>query len=282
LVIEMNAPPSVDLGEKPFAFLPLPAGRSTAKPRRVGLTMMIDQGLPAHYAEDLIACAGEYIDLAKIKTGTARLYPERVLRAKLEHYKDHTIKPFIGGQFHEFIVATTAGRALTAFYAEAIRLGFLAIEVSDNVIPLTDRERREHIQRARDAGLEVFGEVGGKDRRTTPQELLDQAAICLEAGASLVLVEAAELVEGGRVDRALLQAVTQGLNPEHVMLELPGPWIPDVRTCDIEALKKLLVLEFGPDVNVANVDPDTVLDFEATRTGLGVAGPLPSQLQKPA
>src|SRR5216684_5317849 len=84
LVIEMNASPSVDLGEKPFAFLPLPAGRSTAKPRRVGLTMMIDQGLPAHYAEDLIACAGEYIDLAKIKTGTARLYPERVLRAKLE------------------------------------------------------------------------------------------------------------------------------------------------------------------------------------------------------
>ena len=38
-------------------------------------------------------------------------------------------------------------------------------------------------------------------------------------------------------------------------------------------LKKLLVLEFGPDVNVANVAPDTVLDFEATRTGLGVAGP---------
>ena len=47
--------------------------------------MMIDQELPALYVDDLIACAGEYIDLAKIKTGTARLYPERVLRAKLEH-----------------------------------------------------------------------------------------------------------------------------------------------------------------------------------------------------
>lgn len=45
-------------------------------------------------------------------------------------------------------------------------------------------------------------------------------------------------------------------------------------TCDIEALKKLLVGNFGPDVNVANVSPDTVIDFEATRTGLGVAGPL--------
>ncbi len=46
------------------------------------------------------------------------------------------------------------------------------------------------------------------------------------------------------------------------------------RICDIEALKKLLVGTFGPDVNVANVSPDTVIDFEATRTGLGVAGRL--------
>jgi phosphosulfolactate synthase len=47
-----------------------------------------------------------------------------------------------------------------------------------------------------------------------------------------------------------------------------------VRTCDIEVLKKLLVAVLGPDVNVANVTPDTVIDFEATRNGLGAAGPL--------
>jgi hypothetical protein len=41
-------------------------------------------------------------------------------------------------------------------------------------------------------------------------------------------------------------------------------------------------LESGSDVNAANVAPDTMLDVEATRTGLGVAGPLPSQLQEPA
>ena len=58
------------------------------------------------------------------------------------------------------------------------------------------------------------------------------------------------------------------------MIELRGAWIPGVRSCDIEALKKLLVGAFGPDVNVANVAPDTIIDFETTRTGLGVAGPL--------
>lgn len=258
----------------PFAFLPIDERRTRTKPRRRGLTMMIDPGLPPALARDIVACAGAYIDFAKFKTGTARLYSEAVLREKIECYRTNDIKPFIGGQFHEYVVATTQGAALSQFYAEALRLGFTAIEVSDNVVPLTPENRRGFIRRARDAGLEVFGEVGGKDRRSSPQELLDQAGLCLEAGASIVLVEAAELVFEGKVDRGLLDAVLTGLRPEDVMVELPGPWIPEVRHCDIEALKKMLVEEFGPDVNVANVLPDTILDFEATRSGLGVAGPL--------
>ena len=57
-------------------------------------------------------------------------------------------------------------------------------------------------------------------------------------------------------------------------MQLPGSWIPEVRACDIELLKKLLVIALGPDVNIANLSPDTVIDFEATRVGLGAAGPL--------
>jgi hypothetical protein len=34
---------------------------------------------------------------------------------------------------------------------------------------------------------------------------------------------------------------------------------------------------FGPDVNIANVAHDDVLDLEATRNGLGAAGPFSSQ-----
>ena len=81
----------------PFGFLPLPAARTAQKPRRCGLTMMIDHGLPGGYVEDLVATVGDYIDFAKIKTGTARLYSEQVLQRKLEIYKANGIKPFIGG-----------------------------------------------------------------------------------------------------------------------------------------------------------------------------------------
>ncbi len=239
--------------------------------------MMIDQGLPCAYIEDLVATAGDYLDFAKIKSGTARLYPRSVLQRKIEIYKASNIMPFIGGQFHEYVLATEGAKATAQFYDEAKRLGFAAIEISDNVVALTDQERREHIRAACDSGLEVFGEVGGKDRRSEPEELLSQAQICLAAGARLVLVEAAELVVDGKPDREMLNAIYRGLGPEQVMIELPGPWIPGVRSCDVEVLKKLLVTEFGPDVNIANVSFDTVLDLEATRNGLGVAGPFSSQ-----
>jgi phosphosulfolactate synthase len=57
------------------------------------------------------------------------------------------------------------------------------------------------------------------------------------------------------------------------MIELPGPWISGTRSCDIEDLKKALIVELGPDVNLANVPPLSVIDTEASRTGLGTAGP---------
>lgn len=106
-----------------------------------------------------------------------------------------------------------------------------------------------------------------------PELLVAQAEDCFEAGAALVLVEAAELVRRGKPNRRTLDLLLEKLGSEKVMIELPGPWIPEVRKCDVEALKKLLIEELGPDVNLANVAPEDLLDLEATRVGLGVAGP---------
>ena len=144
-----------------------------------------------------MALAGDYVDLAKIKTGSARLYPERVLRQKLENYRRHRVQPFLGGQFHEYVFATQGERALGRFYSEARRLGFAAIEISDNVVPLTRAQRKQQIRAARAAGLVVYGEVGSKETLSNPALLVSQADDCFAAGAALVLVEAAELVRAG-------------------------------------------------------------------------------------
>ena len=71
---------------KPFASVPLPAGRSTAKPRRRGLTMMMDWGLPLGQQEDWLGLLAPAVDLAKLVVGTARLYEEDYLRRKLDLY----------------------------------------------------------------------------------------------------------------------------------------------------------------------------------------------------
>lgn len=259
--------------KRPFSFVEVPPERGVAKPRTGGLTMMIDAGIPLGYQTDIMEVAGNYCDLAKFKTGTSRLYDEPYLRRKIACYLRHKVKPFIGGQFHEYVFATQGERGLPAFYKEAWRIGFKALEISDNVVTLTARQRRDQIRNARNAGFEVFGEVGAKDRRSEPGELITQAHECFAAGASLVLVEAAELIIDGRPNRAMLKKLADGLDMGRMMIELPGSWISGVRSCDVEDLKKFLIREYGPNVNLANVAPETLIDLEASRTGLGVAGP---------
>jgi phosphosulfolactate synthase len=258
----------------PFAFVPIDQRRSTVKPRRKGLSMVIDDGLPSAYVQDVLRTAGAYIDLMKIKTGTARLYPREVLVDKLALYKRAQIRPFLGGQFHEYVFAMLGEAALPRFYEESLALGFETIEISDNTVPLTDKQRHDQIATATRAGLQVFGEVGSKETMSNPALLVEQAKICFDAGATLVLVEAAELVENGKVREQSLDIIKRGLPADRIMIELPGPWIHGVRSCDVEEMKKIVLREFGPDVNLANIDVTTIFDTEAQRVGLGTAGPL--------
>ena len=260
-------------GTTPFAFVELPRQRSIEKPRRSGLTMMADFGLPYRYAEDVVQMAGRYIDLAKIAVGTSRLYDLRYLRRKLRLYNQYVIRPFVGGQFQEYVFATYGARALPGFLQEARKVGFEVVEISDNCVPLSDRQRREQIRLAIGCGLAVFGEIGSKDSRSSSGLLIKQAEICFSAGAELVLVEAAELVEKGKPKRDLINALRRNLDMARILIELPGPWISGVTLSAVEDMKKFLVAEFGPDINMANVMPHDIVETEALRVGLGVVGP---------
>jgi phosphosulfolactate synthase len=257
----------------PFAFVELPRERSQKKPRRTGLTMMADFGLPLRYASDTVELAGAYIDLAKIAVGTSRLYDLAYLRRKLAMYQKNRIRPFIGGQFQEYVYATYGARKLPAFMAEARRVGFEVIEISDNCVPLSDAERYRQIKLAVDSGLAVFGEVGSKDMKNDAGLLVHQAEICFKAGSELVLVEAAELIANGKPKMKLINGIRRALDMSKVLIELPGPWISNVTLSAVEDMKKFLVAEFGPDVNMANVLPQDVIETEALRVGLGVVGP---------
>jgi len=258
---------------RPFEMVSLPAGRSTEKPRETGLTMMMDWGIPMQHLQDVLDLAAPYIDLGKIVAGTARLYDVETFRRKLALYKEYDVKPFLGGQFLEYVFATRGWDAVAPYCEEAKRHGVEAIEVSDNCVPLDDQERRRMIRIAIDCGLEVHGEVGSKDTAQDAAELIAQAKVCFDSGSELVLVEAAELMENGAIKQHLLAELRDGLDIAKVLFELNGYWIKGVTVNDVFELQKAFVLEFGPDVNIANVQPDAVIGLEALRCGLSVVGP---------
>ena len=258
----------------PFSQVPLPAERSTTKPRRKGLTMMMDWGLPLGQQGDWLDLLAPVVDLAKLVVGTARLYEEDYLRRKLDLYASHGVRPFLGGQFLEYVFATQGMDGVKPFCDEAVRLGIHVIEVSDNVVALDDDERRAIIGTAVESGLEVHGEVGSKSADSGAETLVAQARTCFDAGADVVLVEGAELLRGGIPNETLADGLRAGLDTDRVIFELSGPWVPGTHHTDNYRLKVFLVRTFGPDVNLANVMPADVWETEALRCGLSVPGPM--------
>jgi phosphosulfolactate synthase len=265
------------MAHEPFQHIALPPGRSRDKPRSQGLTMMMDWGLPIAQQRDWLELQARYVDLAKIVVGTARLYEEHYLRNKLELYREHRVAPFLGGQFMEYVFATQGMDGVRPYCEEARRLGFEALEVSDNVVSLDTRQRHDIIAAAVQCGLHVHGEVGSKSETSGAATLIAQAEECFAAGADVVLVEGAELLRAdGSPDAELVQGLRDGLDVGRVIFELSGTWVPGTHHTDVYALKAFLVRTFGPDVNLANVMPDQVWETEAMRVGLSVPGPPPA------
>jgi phosphosulfolactate synthase len=251
----------------------VPPARSRTKPRKTGLTMVVDWGISPMQQQDLLDLSGDYLDLAKFAVVSVRVYSEPQLKRKLALYKDHGVRSFIGGGAAERLYALKGRDSLEAYFKEARRVGFDIVEISDNYVTLDRTERARQIGLARQCGLTVYGEIGSKHERNDAELLIQQAQDCFDAGAEIVIVEAAELFENGKPNRELISALRKGVGAERMMIELIGPWISGVTSSAVQDLKKLLIKEFGPDVNVGNVMPDDIFETEMSRQGFGVVQP---------
>jgi len=268
-----SGPGTVETRRHPFPFVPLAAGRSTEKPRRRGRTLMIDWGLDLVRQGQFLIMAGRFIDIAKIPVGTARLYEESYLFSKLALYRAHGVLTYVGGGFVEHVAMTQGNRSLGRFFAEAKRLGFDVVEISDNYIPLSRAEKAAQMRIALDQGLTVYGEVGSKHIKNDAATLIRQAKECFADGADTVLLEGGEFVEDGRVKTEMVEALKSGLDLARAIVEVPGTWNSGAEPSMIHDLKKAFVAAFGPDVNLGNIMPDEIVETEALRCGLGVVQP---------
>ena len=242
--------------------IPCP-GRS-AKPRRTGLTMVIDKGLGEHLLRDLVQTAGDYVDIIKLTFGTSSFYNRDDLRKKNELITGAGIDVMPGGTFLEVSVWQ---RTLPAYLVRARELGFTAIEVSDGTIEMDRPTRRDVIRRAIGQGFKVITEVGKKD----PAEALPIEAVHeliredLGNGAFKVIIEAREAGRGvGIFDR---EGRTRAEEIDRILAG--GADVDDlVWEAPLKNQQQDLILRFGVNANLGNIPPEEVLALEALRQGL--------------
>jgi len=235
------------------------------KPRRVGVTMVIDKGMGLRLTEDLLEYAGDYIDHWKFSFGTSVFVPESRLQRKLELLAAHDVLTYPGGTLLEVALVEHHCRV---FNRHAKKLGFSAVEISDGTIPLPAFRRANIINCALDAGLVPVTEVGKKDpdNQPEPHEIAEQALSELEAGARWVIVEGRESGKNvgifdcrGRVDFDNLEIIRDSMGDEVKNLIWEAP---------LKQQQAVLINEFGSNVGLGNVPGTDVLAVEALRTGL--------------
>jgi phosphosulfolactate synthase len=226
--------------------------------------MMIDWGLPLGLQKDCLEAQGIYVDEAKIAASIPRVMPKSYLRCKIAAYKAQGIFTFPGGLFAELAIAQGN---YDVFLRDAREAGFSGIEVSDNLLKIDPRQKKAVISKAvKEYGLTVMGEVGRKEGSMTREEMIADVENCLDAGASMVLLEAHELFHGD-IRQDVLEELAKKVPLEKIMFELPVAVLPDVTKSYKVKVLSWMIKQFGTDVNLANVEWDEIYFTEITRIG---------------
>jgi phosphosulfolactate synthase len=226
--------------------------------------MMIDWGLPLGLQKDCLEAQGLYVDEAKIAASIPRVMPRSYLKKKIDAYKADGIFAFPGGLFTELALAQGN---YELFLKDAKEAGFSGVEVSDNLLKIEPLGKKAAISKAvKEYGLTVMGEVGRKEGSMTREELIADVENCLDAGASMVLLEAHELFHGD-IRQDVLEELTKKVPLEKIMFELPVVVLPDVTKAYKIKVLFWMIQQFGTDVNLANVEWDEIYFTEITRIG---------------
>ena len=243
---------------------PFPILGRTQQPRDRGVTMVIDKGLGLAATADLLDLGGPYLDLLKLAFGTTAFYSERILRRKIELAQTHGVLVYPGGTFLEVAVVQGKGRE---FIERAVDLGFEGLEISDGTIQMSTHTRHLLMEIAAKHGLRVLTEVGKKHPadRVPRSNIREQIAADLRHGAWKVIVEGRESGKGvviyradGSIDEEEMEDIAAAVDDQnHLIWEAP-----------LKSQQQDLILRFGTNVNLGNVQAEDVLSLEALRVGL--------------
>ena len=237
------------------------------KPRNFGLTVVMDKGLSAVEAQNLVSSAGPFVDYVKLGFGTMAAQLQfkgtaKDLRKKIEVYHQAGIKVFPGGTLFEWGVP----RALPESYIDFLKEYQLdTVEVSDGILEIPHDMKCHFIQRYAKEGLRVFSEVGYKNpaKKISSKKWIELMRKELGCGAWKVVAEAREsgtvgiYDKQGRADERLIKEVAEKIGEANIIWEAPQ-----------KSQQAFLIKIFSRQANLGNIPPSEVVSLEAMRIGL--------------
>jgi phosphosulfolactate synthase len=241
--------------------------RRKEKPRDSGLTWFLDWGGGIGFLEEMLEATGDHLDLAKLPALSAGLQPLEYLKRKIQLYRRHDIRPFLGGMYLEAALICGSHRE---FLKEALDTGFEVVEVSESESRMVPSTKTDLIEMSARMGFKVMAELGPHYAQAPyePREVIRETKKCLEAGAWKVILESdvIEFMEpwNNAGSAALMKQIIDEIGHEHLIFEISD----QVRNC------QWFILNYGPEVNLALNKgpvaqlPEGVMTVEHIRRGL--------------
>lgn len=244
------------------------------KPRKTGLTMVMDKGLGIKQAEMFIEASADLVDIVKLGFGTSVISKNTAAKVKL--YKEAGFRVYLGGTLFEAFVIRDM---LDDYMRFADKLKIDHVEVSDGSIEMDHDEKCGYINKLA-KHYTVLSEVGSKEEGIIihPNKWTSMMLKELEAGSWKVIAEAREsgnvgiYHRNGQAHSMLINKIIAKVKPDNILWEAPQ-----------KAQQVYFIKLFGANVNLGNIGFDDVIPLETLR--LGLRGDtfftfLPKKLQK--
>ena len=231
----------------------------TEKPRKAGITMVMDKGLSTRQAEDFLSTSGDYVDVVKFGFGTSVI--SKNLEEKINLYKQAGIKTYLGGTLLEAFIIRNKFEDYLRF-AQSLKLEMA--EVSDGSIVLPHDKKCEYINKL-SKHFTVLSEVGSKEEGIIihPAKWIKMMKAELEAGSVKVIAEAREsgtvgiFHRNGSAHVMLINKITSKIPADSIIWETPQ-----------KSQQVYFIKLMGANVNLGNIAFDDVIPLETLRLGL--------------
>ncbi len=238
-------------------FLSLPP--RAVKPRSAGITHVLDNGLTPDATRAFLGQAAHLTDIVKVGWGIGYIDP--ALPDRVRMCAEHGCPICLGGTLLEVAAMQDRVRQLRDW---ALSIGITHVEVSNGLRALPDA-RKHGLVRELAADFVVLAETGAKEGNypPTPEAWADEMDRDLDAGASWLVAEGRESGTVGLYDsdhmirEDLVKIILDRIPQDRVIFEAPT-----------KAQQAWFVRQLGPDVNIGNVEPASVLALETLRLGL--------------